>query len=446
MSRGPAGATEAVERSGWLLNAYVSTTFAAGLAVWVWGWPRVSLTTALAFAIGLALAELLPARLGNDVLVDLSNVAILVAVLVGGPALAVVMTVGVLAGSWASYRDKRLLRTLFNAGQFALSGLAAGWAFLIAGGVVGAPQQLRSWVGLLAAALVFTLVNTLQVSIVVRLSGGDRVSVTVGRLISSSLVVLQLLYAGLSILAAALLIGIGPAALILLLVPALVARHALRGFQHEVESYDRLVSALLKAIEVRDGYTRGHTDRVSQLCVAVARELGFGYDELRAVRYAAKLHDIGKLAVPISVINKPGPLDDDEFALIKTHPVVGADILAGVEFLRPILDGVRYHHERVDGCGYPHRVSGEDLPLVARIITVCDAFDAMTSTRSYRPAMELHEAFAELLRCAGSQFDGEVVEVLASITERMGWQPTREFTPHTEAPIVRTADPVPAPA
>lgn len=422
--------------SGGRLASYLFAVFTVGAFVWVWAVPRVDPLSGTAFVVGLALAELLPARMRDDVFVSLGNVIILMAVLVGGPALAVTSTFGVLVvGRWL-YQDRVLQRTLFNAGQMALSAAAAGAVFVAVGGGVGAPQQLRSWVGLLVGAVAFTLVNSTLVAMAVRLSAGDRMRSTVADLVRSSFV-LQLLYAGLSILAAALLVGVGPEALVLLLVPALVARHALRGFQLEAESYDRLVSALLKAVEVKDGYTRGHTERVSELCVAVARELGFGYEELRAVRYAAKLHDVGKIGVPISIINKPGPLDDDEFALIKTHPTVGAEILADVEFLRPALDGVRYHHERVDGCGYPFGVQGDELPMVARIITVCDAFDAMTSTRSYRPAMTVEEAFAELHRCAGAQFDPQVVELLETVTERLGWQPTYEFAPHEDREAIR---------
>lgn len=427
------------------LAGFLLATFAAGVLAWGWAGPRVAPEMAIAFVAGLVLAELLPARMRDDVFVSLGNVVVLMAVLVGGPALAVTTTIGVLIAGWWLYTDRVVQRTLFNAGQLALSAAAAGAVFVAIGGVVGAPQQLRSWIGLLAGAAAFTLVNSVLVAVAVRLSAGDRLRSTIVDLVGSSLV-LQLLYAGLSVLAAALLVGIGPETLVLLLVPALVARHALRGFQHETESYDRLVSALLKAIEVKDGYTRGHTERVSQLCVAVAREMGFGYEELRAVRYAAKLHDVGKLAVPISVINKPGPLDDDEFALIKEHPIVGAEILADVEFLEPALDGVRYHHERVDGHGYPFGVKERELPVVARVITVCDAFDAMTSTRSYRPAMDLEEAFAELRRCAGTQFDPEVVDVLRSVAAQLGWQPTREFAPHPEDRVIRIGDPAPVTA
>ncbi|MFW5933657.1 MAG: HD-GYP domain-containing protein, partial [Actinomycetota bacterium] len=153
-------------------------------------------------------------------------------------------------------------------------------------------------------------------------------------------------------------------------------------------------------------------------------ELGVGYEQRRVARYAALLHDVGKIGVPLCVINKAGPLDDDEFEEMKRHPTIGADILRDIHFLEPAIDIVRYHHERLDGRGYPHGVGEQDLSLIVRIVTAVDAFDAMTSTRPYRRAMPVADGIAELRRCAGEQFDPEVVEALASCVDRLGWSPT----------------------
>jgi HD-GYP domain-containing protein (c-di-GMP phosphodiesterase class II) len=131
--------------------------------------------------------------------------------------------------------------------------------------------------------------------------------------------------------------------------------------------------------------------------------------------------------VPLCIINKPGPLDDDEFEAIKGHPSIGADILYDIDFLTPAIDIVRYHHERLDGAGYPHGVGAEELSDIVRIVTAVDAFDAMTSTRSYRRALTVDAALAELRRCAGSQFDPRMVEALTRVVDRIGWTPTVDF-------------------
>ncbi|MGH3442590.1 MAG: HD-GYP domain-containing protein [Nitriliruptorales bacterium] len=390
----------------------------------------------LAFVAVFAATQLLPARMRDGVVATLSNVVALTGVLMGGTPLAIASAGGALA-SWRMYTNRRVQRTLFNVGQVAIAAAAAGVVFTGVGGTVDAPGRAWNWLALLVAAVAYTMVNNMLVAVAIRLSSGERIRSTLRSILGSAML-LQVLYAGLAVLAAALLVGVGPIALALLVVPALVARSSLLGFQRSTEAYDRLVGSLLKAIEVKDGYTAGHTDRVATLCVEVGRALGFEYEQLRAVRYAAKLHDVGKLGVPLSIINKPAALDEDEFAHIHEHPIVGAEILAEIGFLHPALEGIRYHHERLDGKGYPFGLSGDGLPMVARVITACDAFDAMTTTRPYRRAMELDDAFAELQRHAGTQFDPEVIGILERVVERLDWQPTYEAYGEEPAGLDRT--------
>jgi putative nucleotidyltransferase with HDIG domain len=234
------------------------------------------------------------------------------------------------------------------------------------------------------------------------------------------------------VLAALLMQSLSPWALLFMAVPVFVARFGLMAFQRLDESYDRLVRTFVKAIEIKDLYTRGHSERVAELSVHVAEELGVHYEERRLTRYAALLHDVGKIGVPLCVINKPGPLDDDEFAQIKQHPTIGAEILRDIDFLGDAIDIVRYHHERLDGRGYPHGVGEEELSDIVRIVTVVDAFDAMTSTRSYRRALTVEDALAELHRCAGRQFDPRMVAALERYVQREGWNPTIEFASEAE--------------
>lgn len=170
------------------------------------------------------------------------------------------------------------------------------------------------------------------------------------------------------------------------------------------------LQSLTDALEVKDAYTWGHSARMSSYAIAIGRELSLSDDLLKQLELGSRLHDLGKIGVRESVLNKEGPLTDEEYNHVMQHPVIGWRLLA------PLLSGmpqalavVRSHHERVDGKGVPDALKGDDIPLVARIAAVADAFDAMTSGRPYRDGMRVADALAELRRCAGMQFDNECV-------------------------------------
>ena len=169
-------------------------------------------------------------------------------------------------------------------------------------------------------------------------------------------------------------------------------------------------------IEADDAYTGSHSRDVVDLALAVADRLGLGPAERQQVEFAALLHDVGKVKIPAEIINKPGPLDDDERTLMMTHTVVGEQMLEQIGgLLGEVGRVVRSCHERWDGAGYPDGIAGEAIPLAARIVCCCDAWSAMTTDRPYRAALPEHEATAELLRCRGTQFDPQVVDALVAV-------------------------------
>ena len=174
----------------------------------------------------------------------------------------------------------------------------------------------------------------------------------------------------------------------------------------------RAGNGLLGELARHDRFTRMHSLRVARLAHAVGRRLGLEPSALEALAQAAVLHDVGKLRVPETILRKPGPLDADEWALVARHPEWGVDLLEDVLDHGHAVAAVQSHHERFDGRGYPEGLEGSHIPLMARIVGACDAYDAMTSARSYQPARTRAEALAELSRCSGSQFDPHVVEVL----------------------------------
>lgn len=183
---------------------------------------------------------------------------------------------------------------------------------------------------------------------------------------------------------------------------------------------DRPHEALLQALYERDPELKGHTNNVAALAVKMCRRLGLPDTEVEELDLAAQLHDIGKIAVPDDVLHKPGPLTDSDWNLIRQHTIVGQRILSASPALRRVGEIVRATHERWDGTGYPDRLTAEEIPFAARLIAVCDAFDAMTSTRAYRPPLTIGEALAELARCSGKQFDPALIDIFtAAVTARI---------------------------
>ncbi len=176
-----------------------------------------------------------------------------------------------------------------------------------------------------------------------------------------------------------------------------------------------MLAALAKALEARDPYTRGHSSRVTTLALGVARALGWREERVAAVRLGCGLHDVGKLAVSVTILRKPGPLLAHERAEIEEHPVVGARLLETVPAAAAALTSVLHHHERWDGGGYPHRLAGDEIPVEARLVGIADAFDAMTSERPYRLPLAHETALDEIARCAGTQFDPMLADVFFDV-------------------------------
>ena len=195
---------------------------------------------------------------------------------------------------------------------------------------------------------------------------------------------------------------------------------SLASAEDETEAtYLGAVRALAAALDARDPYTAGHSERVSRFSVAMGEELKLDNESIETLRLGALLHDIGKIGVPDEVLRKPGILSPAEFESIKTHPTAGARILRSIAFLAPHIPIVELHHERPDGLGYPYGLRGDDIPLFARIVHVADAFDAMTSARAYRSGRIPVEAISELRRNVGTDFDGPAVEALIAALPRL---------------------------
>jgi len=201
------------------------------------------------------------------------------------------------------------------------------------------------------------------------------------------------------------------------LVGALAGRLRLRIVDLE-KLNDQTILAFVRAVDAKDPYTARHSERVAEFARAIAQEMGLPAEAVTRIHRAALLHDIGKIAIPESILNKPGRLTDEEYEVIKRHPVESVRIVSGIDQYREYIDGIRHHHERLDGKGYPDGIGGTELGLDARIIAVADAFEAMTSDRAYRPALPLEDAVRQLQEGAGTQFDPAAVEALIRVVVR----------------------------
>ncbi|WP_225827975.1 HD-GYP domain-containing protein [Streptomyces naphthomycinicus] len=215
----------------------------------------------------------------------------------------------------------------------------------------------------------------------------------------------------------------GPPSALLVLLPMCVSGWVFAQYHRERAAHQATIRALVQAVDIKDGYTRGHSERVGQASVLIARELGMDDERVEVLRFAGILHDVGKLGVPTRLLRKDGPLTPEERRIIELHPEYGHEMVRGISFLGEARAAILHHHERLDGSGYPYGLAGSQIPECARIVAVADAFDAMTSTRSYSRARPVAAAVAELERCAGAHFDPRMVTALVRAVRRSGWHP-----------------------
>jgi HD superfamily phosphohydrolase YqeK len=371
-----------------------------------------------------------PALLNSErVRVSVSFSASLASVVLLGPAGAA------LVGVCAVVTGQRHLgpeRRLFNAAQFALCGYAAGQVFVHVGGTPWASGMSHTSVSrtlgpFVAADVTFVAVNLLLIAGVLVIA--KQVSVRgprwgpIVQLASGCLG-----YGMFGLLIAALWSEVGVSAALLVLLPLFIARWAFALTRAQQKAYDATIAALCQAVETKDYYTRGHSERVSRGSVMIAQEIGMRPERITAIRYAGMLHDVGKLGVPTKVLRKSGDLTEEEYAAIQLHPMRGLEIVREIGFLDEALNGIMHHHEKMNGRGYPMGLAGEEIPEFARAISVADAFDAMTSDRLYRGARSREEAVAELRRCAGTDFDPQMVEAFVKALENVVWEPPEPVT------------------
>ena len=428
-----------LSRATWL---YIGTVVAAAAVVLAVSphqgisWSRLTVLAVLFLVCESLPTAIMPRRIAWSP----GYAATLASVVLVGPAGAAM--VGAVS-AFALRRGLSVPQRIFNGAMYALSAYGAGQVFLALGGHVGIPTRdsFAQLIGpFMGAAVAHVIANYGLVAGVLWLTNGPGPSAPGGRgVLDLRLPLPELGYAVFGLLIAALWRVVGPFAAILVLIPLFVARWTIAQFADQQRAYEATLRVLCQAVETKDFYTRGHSERVSRGSVMIARAIGMRPERVEAIRYAGMLHDVGKLGVPTKVLRKTGNLTEEEYAAIQLHPMRGLEIIREIGFLDEALAGIMHHHERIDGRGYPLGLAGDEIPEFARVLAVADAFDCMTSTRSYRGARSLAEAVAELRRCSRTQFDPAFVDALVAAVEREGWQ-----TP--EAPVPPAGEPVQAAA
>jgi hypothetical protein len=355
-------------------------------------------------------ASSLPVQLADGVQVAVSTAPLMAASLLGGPAAAAI--VGLIGST-----DMREIRgrvvwygTLVNHAAITLPAILAGFVMLA---LRGDGSALGPELGAtLFGALVYSVVNLVLVSILILLRSGRSIREFFGRAETANIWLNLLSTAPLAWLMARMY-QIGSAgwwATLLFVLPLFTVRISYARFIQMREMFTQTIGALAEAVDKRDPFTSKHSQRVRLISVDIGRELRVGAAELEALEWGGLLHDVGKIGVPDNVLLKQGKLTRDERITMNSHPVLGAQIIGPVKHLAPELPVIRHHHEWYNGSGYPDRLMGDEIPRLARILHVADAFEAMTADRPYRKALSTEQALAELRKFAGVQFDPEVVD------------------------------------
>jgi hypothetical protein len=378
------------------------------------GVSRLDVLLGIAFWTGVTLlASALPVRMPKGILVTVSIAPVIAATALGGPA----------AGGWIALVGSTELRevrgrvpwygTLANHAGIVLPAIAGGLVieFIRGGSLTKAPVVL-DFVATLACAAVYFALNLVIVSVLLRLRTGNGLRELVFGDVSAiwgnvfALAPLGWLMARMYSLP-----GAGWWAMLLFAVPLYTTRVAYHRFVEMRDMFTQTIGALAEAVDKRDPFTSKHSQRVKQIAVDIGREMRVSAQELEALEWGGLLHDVGKIGVPDNVLLKTDRLTRDERMTMNAHPVLGAQIISPVTKLAPELPIIRHHHEWYNGSGYPDRLIGDEIPKLARILHVADAFEAMTAQRPYRMTpLTPEQALSELRKFAGIQFDPSVVD------------------------------------
>ncbi len=396
---------------------------ALAIALFIYLIPSLSLTPDMwlifiFFLILSTFAEFIPVDLPMGGAISIGFPVDFVLILVYGPALAMVITaLGALMGEIIEKERRSWYKIIFNVAQYSLSVGIAGVVYQCTGGIIGFQNFIQFILPAALCAFAYCLINLILVTMVISIAQGERIS-TVWRINFKNLLSSYLAEAPMGFLMAIVYVEVGIIGILLFFLPLLLARRSFELYTKMRKVYLDTIRALAAAIDAKDPYTKGHSERVAEVSVALAQELNLSGRDIEDIEYTALLHDIGKIGIADSILGKKGSLTSQEYEKIKEHTIMGANIIEPVDFLKNSYKAIYHHHERFNGNGYPDGIKEKDIPLSARIIAVADAFDAMGSDRPYRKKLNKNKILKELKDQSGKQFDPKVVRALISVLDR----------------------------
>lgn len=393
------------------------------VASWVAAPPRFELSFCVLFGFVL-LADVLSVRMPSGGSMSLSLPLTMSVVALFGPTEGALVAAGAAISVDDFRQGKSPVIIGYNVGQLVLATSSAAWLYYWLGGrqLLGAPLIAGDFPAIVVPVVVLAAVTTLSNAALMCLGVAVLRQASFRRVWIERVswaVVPQFVLAALGVAFAQVTALLGLSGLALFIFPLLVARQLYQRYVELKDAYLDTVRSLIAAIETKDAYTRGHSERVAGLAVRVGGILGLGEDTLGRLEFAALLHDLGKIGIRASVLAKRGQLTSSEFDDIRKHPEIGARILERVPYLEEVVPAVVAHHERFDGAGYCAGLSGERIPMEARILAVADAYDAMTTERPYRGARSHETAIEELRHGAGRQFDPAVVGAFLALHDAL---------------------------
>ncbi|MDI3481806.1 MAG: hypothetical protein PWQ97_1461 [Tepidanaerobacteraceae bacterium] len=342
--------------------------------------------------------------------------------------MASILVLGTKASIWVAFMaalfselknvfKKPFYKSLCNISVYVIMVGASGYIYEFLGGIPGNVNLYYDFFPIVVLIFTYLIINVSLITLGFSILNGEHLL----NIFSSNFkwaLPNYLALAPLGILLAIIYLNVGSPGVFLFLVPLLIARHSFQLYMNMRKIYLETIQALATAIEAKDPYTKGHSERVALYASIIAEEMNLSEEFVNTLNFAALLHDIGKIGIPDEILNKPGKLSEDEFDKIKTHPVLGANIVKKIDFLAQASSYIRYHHERQNGRGYPDGLEGDAIPLGAAILAVADAFDAMTSNRPYRNAWSLEDTLREIERNSGIQFRPDVVQALKNAVKK----------------------------
>lgn len=411
--------TKEIKKSRWGFKLYYLFIVLAGLAFFVYltrDFPTNHWRDIFLFVCLIILADSAQISLPRGgASIYASSPIDLAGIMLFGPAvMAVIEGIATLITEVVLQR-RPFMKVIFNVPLLVMTVGVSGLVYK-AFGSLGAIDSPLFLVPLTAAGVVYYLFNTWAVSLVISLSDADgRNPLHVWRQNYMWNFFHILAFLPVAAIIALLYANSGVWTIALFIIPLFLARYSFQLYLDMREAHINTVAALTSALDASDPFTHGHSFRVSRYALRIARAMGMSSRDLEMLEYAGLLHDIGKIAVQNDVLLKVGPLTEEEWRSLKSHPNVGADIVDQLKFLREASDVIRSHHERPDGNGYPRGLKGDDVPLAARILNVVDAFDAMTSDRPYRKALPIERVIKELETYKGKQFDEQVATILLDL-------------------------------